>query len=625
MKKIKLCLLSLLITFVGIINVNAVNQTTGAMDKSTTRFKFNGTSIVDVNEAGDNSIFYKYAGDNSYVCISGIEVPIVDEESCTIDSSLVDSTKQMGAAYIIEKMTGTTGGIANMFSLKEKYYWLEIAILKYLGKTDGITLTDDVINAQIKLISGSTYDELKAQADAYANKYSKKLDINLELENGTNEIVFTEKNGLYLSQKIYLKDVNGNVDKIVPSMDNPNAEIIEGSDAKGKFYQIKINQDKVQGKKITVTLTINASNEYYIASFYDCSTGQDLMATVTEKQTKSDSAEITAELKSTKLTIYKKNANGNYLSNVKLKVESKDNNFSKEFITKAEPLVITDLKYGTYTITEISAPKGYSILKDSKTITLSEQKLSEEITLTNYLNKLEIKKVDAIDGTLLKGATLQIKDKDGKVIKEWISTTASYEIEGLETGVYYLVEEKAPKGYIKKSTPIKIEIKEDGQILINDKVSSNGVVKVKNDLTEVSISKINAANSKELPGATLRVLDKDKKEISCKILIDNKYKTLDTCSWVSGEKPVTVVGLNSGKYFLEETIAPKGFIKNTEMIEFEIKDDGVSADVVMKNDLEVEVPNTLSSRSALLIVIAMFDIALGIGILTYVKNRKIEE
>ena len=61
------------------------------------------------------------------------------------------------------------------------------------------------------------------------------------------------------------------------------------------------------------------------------------------------------------------------------------------------------------------------------------------------------------------------------------------------------------------------------------------------------------------------------------------------------------------------------------MIEFEIKDDGVSTDVVMKNDLEVEVPDTLSSRSALLIVIAMFDIALGIGILTYVKNRKVEE
>ena len=45
----------------------------------------------------------------------------------------------------------------------------------------------------------------------------------------------------------------------------------------------------------------------------------------------------------------------------------------------------------------------------------------------------------------------------------------------------------------------------------------------------------------------------------------------------------------------------------------------------MKNELQVDVPDTLSSRSTLLIAISMFDIALGIGILTYVKKNKVEE
>ena len=40
---------------------------------------------------------------------------------------------------------------------------------------------------------------------------------------------------------------------------------------------------------------------------------------------------------------------------------------------------------------------------------------------------------------------------------------------------------------------------------------------------------------------------------------------------------------------------------------------------------ELQVPDTLSSRSVLLIVISMFDIALGIGIINYVKKNKIEE
>ena len=114
--------------------------------------------------------------------------------------------------------------------------------------------------------------------------------------------------------------------------------------------------------------------------------------------------------------------------------------------------------------------------------------------------------------------------------------------------------------------------------------------------------------------------------MSCVILDEKgKKQTLKECSWVSGEKPIEVVGLAKGKYYLVETIAPKGYVLNETAVEFEVKADGTTTNVVMKNDLEVEVPDTLSSRSALLLAIAMFDIALGIGIVTYVKKNKIEE
>ena len=46
---------------------------------------------------------------------------------------------------------------------------------------------------------------------------------------------------------------------------------------------------------------------------------------------------------------------------------------------------------------------------------------------------------------------------------------------------------------------------------------------------------------------------------------------------------------------------------------------------ILNRQLEVDVPDTLSSRSALLIVISMFDIALGIGIINYVKKNKVTE
>ena len=55
----------------------------------------------------------------------------------------------------------------------------------------------------------------------------------------------------------------------------------------------------------------------------------------------------------------------------------------------------------------------------------------------------------------------------------------------------------------------------------------------------------------------------------------------------------------------------------------------VNADTVTStndnNEMEVQVPNTLNGKTALLLSFAMFDIALGIGIVTYVKKNKVTE
>lgn len=141
-----------------------------------------------------------------------------------------------------------------------------------------------------------------------------------------------------------------------------------------------------------------------------------------------------------------------------------------------------------------------------------------------------------------------------------------------------------------------------------------GSIKGKN---ATKFSKISVVNQKELPGASLRILDENKET-----LIDpdgNAYE------WVSTDEPHYVYGLPAGKYYLEEVLAPEGYVLSSELVEFEVKDDGSITEVIMENDLEVEVPDTLSSRSILLLVIGMFDIALGIGILLYVKKNKATE
>ena len=52
----------------------------------------------------------------------------------------------------------------------------------------------------------------------------------------------------------------------------------------------------------------------------------------------------------------------------------------------------------------------------------------------------------------------------GKVIDEWISSNKAHEIDGLESGkTYYLNEDTSPAGYV-KATKIEFKVNEDGKI-----------------------------------------------------------------------------------------------------------------------------------------------------------------
>lgn len=154
--------------------------------------------------------------------------------------------------------------------------------------------------------------------------------------------------------------------------------------------------------------------------------------------------------------------------------------------------------------------------------------------------------------------------------------------------------------------------------LVSEEISASKEIEFRVEKqTTTKFSKISVVDQKELPGATLRILDGNKEP-----LMDPEGKPYE---WVSTEEPHYIEGLAPGIYYLEEVYAPEGYVLSNELVEFEVKDDGSITEVVMENDLEVEVPDTLSSRSILLLAIGMIDIALGIGILLYVKKNKATE
>ena len=175
--------------------------------------------------------------------------------------------------------------------------------------------------------------------------------------------------------------------------------------------------------------------------------------------------------------------------------------------------------------------------------------------------KVSISKRDIATGNELPGATLELTYPDGHK-DTWESQTTPKELT-LAAGKYTLRETIAPDGYVKSSEVIEFTVKSDGTV-------DKPVIMKNSPLGDIYISKQDATTGNELPGATLE-------------LKDSKGNVVD--SWTSGETPHKVkVKLEAGKYTLSETIAPKGYVKNTKTVVFTVEEDGtVKTPVIMEN------------------------------------------
>lgn len=644
-KKLNIFLLLFFMTFIGIVNVCA---NTGTINWNG-RIYFSGTGYELVADGdsptSENATNYphfrnKYSdAAGSLVCTTGFFVDANIGGTCNVATMTSGS---IGSAYIINQYTGKNGGAKDLKTSHSEYYWSEVAVVYYLGEylnvdTNGTTASGyekatlyaeykqriESMNASA-FPNNKTFSQTLNEATAYETKYSNaKYSKNVELSLSATDLKFTAGNdGYYYSQKVYVTDKNGNSDKLTISIDNSNFIKNEGTDTGGKYFQLKIERSKLIGNKLNVKATVTGSYEYYKADYYNCADGyQDLVDTTPTRVYKEGKVEISGQIGITKLVIKKVDENNNFLPGVTIKLENKDKSYSKEHQLTSIGFKIEDLPYGEYTITEIKAPEGYLLSNQVYTATLSESKLSETVTIQNKLTRVEIKKLDKATNKFLPGAVLQIKDEKGNVVKdkdgnnyEWTSGNDAHVIEGLPFGKYYLVEISTIDKYVLSSKEVKFEVTED---------DVNVPVLMYNEKNKVKISKKSIVNKEELPGATLEIQDKDGNIV--KFCTDVNGKKNTECKWVSTDKPYEIEGMPNGKYYLIETQAPEGYVLNKEKIEFVVDGTKLIVDVEMTNELEVKVPDTLSSRSTLLIAISMFDIALGIGLLTYVKKNKVQE
>ena len=136
-----------------------------------------------------------------------------------------------------------------------------------------------------------------------------------------------------------------------------------------------------------------------------------------------------------------------------------------------------------YVITELKSPDGYATVEPVTFKTDEDKNLTVE--MIDEITRVEVSKQDITTNKELPGATLVVKDKDGNVLDEWVSTSEPHIIRNLIVGeTYTLSETIAPDGY-KIAQSIDFKIKDTGEVqnvvMYDELLPSSGGVNTSDD------------------------------------------------------------------------------------------------------------------------------------------------
>ena len=249
-----------------------------------------------------------------------------------------------------------------------------------------------------------------------------------------------------------------------------------------------------------------------------------------------------------------------------------------EFTTDANGLInIPSLEPGYYIVREVSAPEGYVIDAESKTV---EVKTASPTTVTfanTPLSGLKIIKTDSKTGNPIKDVEFTIAKMSGdKITNEYGSYTFETDsvgqiyILGLEAGYYTVTETKAAEGYFVDGEP-KTVLVESG---------SQTVLEVKNDpASGLLIIKTDAQTEKPLQGVVFDITRADGQRVQGSILNNNQPNTENNSpnittspnGFVAGSYTTDYRGriqinhLEPGVYFVTERKALPGYELDTEV------------------------------------------------------------
>lgn len=393
----------------------------------------------------------------------------------------------------------------------------------------------------------------------------------------------TDKDGDFIKEVVVKNEQpTGTIklDKTIALREDADTSLIDTSDLSGIEFKLSAKENIIdmadgsviyqKGQEIKkynltkdgkLTITNLPMGTYEIV---ETKTLDGLVLNTTKYEVKFEQKDLTTKIYETKLDISndttlvefsKTDITGDKeLIGAKLTVLDNENNIIDTWTSTEKTHKIEGLTIGKeYTLKEEIAPDGYVVATSIK-FTIKDTNEIQKVVMIDKI--VEMSKVD-IAGKEIEGATIQVLDKDNKVVDEWISSKEPHKIKNLVEGeTYTLHEEKVADSYVKATDVefIVIPDKETQKVVMIDKL--------------VEITKTDITNGNELEGAELEVTDED-------------GNTID--KWTSTKEPHKVKGLEEGKtYILKETTAPYGY-EITEEIKFTVTTDKETQKIEMKD------------------------------------------
>ena len=393
----------------------------------------------------------------------------------------------------------------------------------------------------------------------------------------------TDKDGDFIKEVVVKNEQpTGTIklDKTIALREDADTSLIDTSDLSGIEFKLSAKENIIdmadgsviykKGQEIKkynltkdgkLTITNLPMGTYEIV---ETKTLDGLVLNITKYEVKFEQKDLTTKVYETKLDISnettlvefsKTDITGDKeLIGAKLTVLDNKNNIIDTWTSTEKTHKIEGLTIGKeYTLKEEIAPEGYVVATSIK-FTIKD---TNEIQKVNMIDKIvEMSKVD-IAGDEIEGATIQVLDKDNKVVDEWVSGKEPHKIKNLVEGETYTLHEEIVADSYVKATDVEFIVttdKETQKLVMIDKL--------------VEITKTDITNGNELEGAELEVTDED-------------GNTID--KWTSTKEPHKVKGLEEGKtYILKETTAPYGY-EITEEIKFTVTTDKETQKIEMKD------------------------------------------